>query len=91
MLSDFTACLVNDVCVVLSKTVVYGSIPGFEGQFAILPCNATWILFPWNRQVLLKDARMQLFNGVLYQEHATMIMNLNYHDWLNFSNRVGFI
>jgi adenylyltransferase/sulfurtransferase len=28
--------LVNDTCVALGKTVVYGSILGFEGQLAIL-------------------------------------------------------
>jgi adenylyltransferase/sulfurtransferase len=31
-----TRYLVNDTCVALGKTVVYGSILGFEGQLAIL-------------------------------------------------------
>jgi adenylyltransferase/sulfurtransferase len=30
-----TRYLVNDTCVALGKTVVYGSILGFEGQLAI--------------------------------------------------------
>jgi molybdopterin/thiamine biosynthesis adenylyltransferase len=47
-----TRYLVNDTCVALGKTVVYGSL-GFEGQLAILTKEAKiYVICFRNRQVL---------------------------------------
>jgi adenylyltransferase/sulfurtransferase len=49
-----TRYLVNDTCVALGKTVVYGSILGFEGQLAILITKEAkiYVICFRNRQVL---------------------------------------
>jgi adenylyltransferase/sulfurtransferase len=59
-----TRYLVNDTCVALGKTVVYGSILGFEGQLAILITKETNLrdLFP--EPPSSKDVPNCSFNGV---------------------------
>jgi molybdopterin/thiamine biosynthesis adenylyltransferase len=49
-----TRYLVNDTCVALGKTVVYGSILGFEGQLAIFNHQGSknYVICFRNRQVL---------------------------------------
>jgi adenylyltransferase/sulfurtransferase len=58
-----TRYLVNDTCVALGKTVVYGSILGFEGQLAILITKEAKYLFP--EPPSSKDVPNCSFNGVL--------------------------
>jgi adenylyltransferase/sulfurtransferase len=59
-----TRYLVNDTCVALGKTVVYGSILGFEGQLAILITKKQNLrdLFP--EPPSSKDVPNCSFNGV---------------------------